>query len=220
MGFPFLLLLWARAGILGPSRTVRQLEAQPLRCGRAGPGGRLAPDGGRLRAAFGDVPGSLLDVASVAAAPDEFVWHRWTDLLASLGDPAAFLTHLRVSRWALDEFPFPGRLFEHVLERLYRRDAFARGELVVGGRRASPDRLTMPMLHVLDPRSRVVAPSSVVPVHQAAPSPDKPLLRYHGEPGVGFQHVGVLVGRRAHAELWPELLAWLGRRRARQGSGG
>ncbi len=137
------------------------------------------------------------------------MWARQADLLTSGTDPEALRSHLRVTRWALDEFPFPGRLFEEVIERLYRQDGFARGRLTVGGQRVGPDRLTMPMLQVLNPHSRVVPPSSVLPVHAAAPSRDKRLLSYSGERGVGLQHVGALVGRRAHQQLWPPILAWV-----------
>jgi polyhydroxyalkanoate synthase subunit PhaC len=168
-----------------------------------------APHSSWLRAILGDVPGSFLDVASVVAAPDTFVWARQADLLASGTDPEALATHLRVTRWALDEFPFPGRLFEDVIERLYRQDAFTRGRLTVGGRRVGPDKLTMPMLQVLNPYSRVVPLTSVLPVHEAAPTRNKPLLSYSGERGVALQHVGPLVGRRAHQELWPRILAWI-----------
>jgi polyhydroxyalkanoate synthase len=189
------------------------LVESPLRFGaRAGalaPLVALTPHGRGLRAAFGDIPGAVLDLASVTAAPEAFVWERWADLAASLGDSEAVRTHLRVVRWTLDEFPFPGRLFEDVLERLYRRDEFARGRLTLEGRRVGPARLGMPMLHVVNPRSRVVPPSSVLPVHERAPASDKPLHWYTGERGVGLQHVGGLVGRRAHARLWPRILAWL-----------
>lgn len=168
-----------------------------------------APHSAWLRTTFGHIPGSFLDVASVLAAPATFLWARQADLLASGTDPEALRSHLRVTRWTLDEFPFPGRLFEEVIERLYRQDGFARGRLTVGGQRVGPDGLTMPMLQVLNPHSRVVPPSSVLPVHAAAPSRDKRLLSYSGERGIGLQHVGALVGRRAHEQLWPLILAWV-----------
>ena len=57
------------------------------------------------------------------------------DLAASLLDPAALAIHLRVARWAYDEFPLPGQLFEDVLEQLYRDDRLLQGTLQVGARR-------------------------------------------------------------------------------------
>jgi hypothetical protein len=43
---------------------------------------------------------------------------------------------------------------------------------------------------------------------ESGTQPDKSLLSYSGELGVGLQHVGSLVGRRAHQQLWPAILAW------------
>jgi hypothetical protein len=35
------------------------------------------------------------------------------------------------------------------------------------------------------------------------------IIEYKGEIGVGLQHLGILVGRQAHARVWPEIIAWL-----------
>jgi polyhydroxyalkanoate synthase subunit PhaC len=170
-----------------------------------------APPAGALRAAFGNVPGTFLNLVSATASPTTFQWSRWLDGLASLGDPQALDTHIRVERWSLDEFPLPGRLFEETVELLYRGDRFMAGTLVVGGRPARPERVEAPLLCVFDPRSRIVPPGSVLPFHEAVTSYNKRLLRYEGDTGVALQHVGVLVGRNAHRTLWPEILRWVER---------
>jgi polyhydroxyalkanoate synthase len=71
--------------------------------------------------------------------------------------------------------------------------------------------LIEPVTTVFAPRSAVIPPASVVPVHEAAASPDKLLLEYRGDVGVALQHVGVLVGRAAHRDLWPRILERLTR---------
>lgn len=160
--------------------------------------------------ARGGVPGAFLDVVSAAAAPREFAAEPRLDLLRSLADPAALRTHLRVLRWASDEFRMPGALFRDVVERLYRDDALARGTLRIAGERVGPATLRAPLTTVFAPRSAVIPPGSVVPFHEAAAAPDKLLLEYGGDVGVALQHVGVLVGRTAHRDLWPPLLDRLG----------
>jgi polyhydroxyalkanoate synthase len=152
------------------------------------------------------VPGSFLDVAAAAAAPVSFQLERYADLVRSLGSGAALKTHMRVERWTLDELALPGRLFEEVVERLYRRDELMAGTLSVAGRRVGPATLVVPMLNVVAPLSRVIPPASILPFHNAAASPRKELIYYAGDTGVALQHVGVLVGRNAHARLWPALL--------------
>jgi polyhydroxyalkanoate synthase len=167
-----------------------------------------SPDLRRVQAIPGLVPGSLLDLATVAAAPREFLLERYLDLLATLGQPVSEV-HLRVLRWTLDEMALPGRLFTEIVEDLYRDDRFMRGQLTIAGRRLGPESVTVPMSTVVDPRSTAIPASSIVPFHHRAASSRKLLLEYHGDRGVALQHVGVLVGQRAHNSLWPQLVSWL-----------
>ncbi len=162
-----------------------------------------------LRQTFDAVPGSFLDLASVTASPLSFVGARWLDRLAAANDPDALATHWRVERWALDEFPLPGRFFEEVVEELYREDRFLTGRLNVNGRAAHPAALAMPLLGVVRPESLIIPPQSVLPLHDIAPSRRQRLLRYHGDRGVSLQHVGVLVGKTAHRLIWPAILRWV-----------
>src|SRR5262245_25496388 len=130
------------------------------------------------RAIPSSVPGSFLGAASFRAAPVTFGWDRFLDLAASLPAPGAMATHLRVERWALDEFPLPGQLLAELATRLARDDAFVRGTLSVGGRLAAPAQVTAPLLCVVDPRCDVVPPAAVLPFLEAAGSTDKTLLHY------------------------------------------
>ncbi|MDP9401418.1 MAG: alpha/beta fold hydrolase [Actinomycetota bacterium] len=195
----------------------------PLRFGGAAgafaPLVAAAPHAGVLRERTATVPGTLLNLASTLAAPVTFVAEREADLVASLTHARALDTHLRVRRWQLDELPLPERLFEDVVERLYRRDELMRGELLVGGERVSPARVRAPLLSVVNPGSRLVPEGSVLPFHEAVSSTEQRVLHYRGERGVALQHVGSLVGEDAHRRLWPELLAWLRDVLARQGGG-
>lgn len=157
------------------------------------------------------LPGSFLSAASANAAPDVFAAGRLMDALLSAGDPARLRTHLLVERWALDEFALPRRLVAELATQIVREDRFLAGTLEVEGRRAAPAGVTAPLLCVLDPRCRLVPPQAVLPFVQAAASADKTVLRYEGDVGVALQHVGPLVGRNAHAALWPRIVAWIAR---------
>jgi polyhydroxyalkanoate synthase len=155
------------------------------------------------------VPGSLLTLGAGAAAPAEFQLDRWIDLLGCLADPDALATYLRVLRWTLDEFREPRQLFADVVEHLYGHDRFATGTLSIGGRTTGPAGLVAPVLTVVNPRSGIVPPAAVLPVHDAFAATDKRVLPYTGDTGVVVQHLGVLVGRNAHRVLWQRILAWL-----------
>jgi polyhydroxyalkanoate synthase len=163
-----------------------------------------------LESVPGHVPGSFLSMMSFASSPASFGQERWDDWVASLPDPEAMRTHLRVERWSLDELPLARRFVADVVERLFREDAFMRGTLEARGARAAPAAVTAPLLVVADERCRIVPPAAVLPFYEAAGG-DKRLLWYPGDTGVAIQHVGMLVGRNALGALWPEILAWVKR---------
>jgi polyhydroxyalkanoate synthase len=154
---------------------------------------------------LGPVPGTLLDLASVAADPEEFVFGRYADAYACLQDQEASAIHVAVIRWSLDEFSPSGRLIQGVLQLLYREDRFARNQLHLLGRFAGCDLLAkIPVAAIVDHTSRVV-PSSSALGGLINPS----IFVYEPEIGVALQHVGPLVGRRAHKTLWPNLIDWM-----------
>jgi polyhydroxyalkanoate synthase len=167
------------------------------------------PDARLIEQTFGQVPGSFLNVVSVACAPSEFHWQRLMDLSVCATNREALAVHMRVERWLHDEFPLPGRLFTEIVELLYRNDRLMQGSLWVAGRQIGPRDLTVPLLCVADPRSTIIPPKSVISFHDAAAASVKKLLLYSGDVGVAVQHVGVLVGASAHAHIWPAIFDWL-----------
>jgi polyhydroxyalkanoate synthase subunit PhaC len=154
------------------------------------------------------VPGSVINILALGAAPEAFQLQRQADLAASMFDAKALAIHARVERWAYDEFPLPGQLFEDTLEQLYREDRFLRGTLRVGERRTGVARLRSPVMAVVNPVGQVVPPRSVLAALEAAPSAACEVLEYAREPGPMLQHLGPLVAPLAHERLWPKILEW------------
>jgi polyhydroxyalkanoate synthase subunit PhaC len=187
------------------------LEA-PVRFGAVGALGRFvaATPQARHVVKTGTIPGSFLDLSAWMAAPVAFSGARWFDSVLSLAaGPEALRLHIAVERWTLDELPMPRRLFEQVVDDLYRGDAFMRGTLEVGGRRARAADVRSPILSVVNSRSDIVPPAAVLPFLNAVATAEKKTLDYLGDVGVALQHVGVLVGPSAHRWLWPEILVWM-----------
>jgi polyhydroxyalkanoate synthase len=145
---------------------------------------------------------------SALASPSTFVWSRLMDATLSLTDPAATAVHARVERWALDEAPLPGRLVQEIVDWLYREDRFCRGTLAVCGREVGPSGLRLPTLMVLNTADEIAPPGSVSRFAQAMPGAAR-VLDYPGETGVGLQHLAILVGRRAYAHVWLEIVSWI-----------
>jgi len=160
-------------------------------------------------AAMEIVPGSLLSQLSVMASPETFLWSRLVDLVLSAGDPEAWMVHARVERWSLDEFPLPGRLVHEILAWLYRDNRLCAGTLRIGERILGPSSLQVPLLAVVNTADAVAPPRSIAPFIAAMSGGYTRLVEYPGEAGVGLQHLAILVGRQAHATVWPDIISWL-----------
>jgi polyhydroxyalkanoate synthase len=117
--------------------------------------------------------------------------------------------HARVEHWALDEVPLPARLVHQILQWLYREDRFCRGALRIGNRDIGPSSLRLPILAVANTADQVAPPPSVTHFTDAIADRDVRIIAYPGEFGVGLQHVALLVGRQAYAQVWPEVISWL-----------
>jgi polyhydroxyalkanoate synthase len=160
----------------------------------------------------GVVPGSFLSVVSALASPQTFIWSRLRDAALSLADPAALGIHARVERWVLDEAPLPGKLVYEIFQWLYRENRLCLGKLAVAGKAIGPRHLDVPTLAVANTADDVAPVASIKPFLDAMPTREVRLIEYPGETGVALQHLGVLIGRHAHARVWPEIVQWFASR--------
>jgi polyhydroxyalkanoate synthase subunit PhaC len=157
-------------------------------------------------------PGSLLSHMSALASPGTFVWSRLMDAAHSIADRHALEILGRVERWALDEVPLPGKLVRQIVDWLYREDRFFRGTLQVGETVVGPSTLSAPTLAVVNAADDVAPLVSVKRFTDAMPAGNARIIACPGEAGVALQHLAILIGRRAHAEVWPQIVSWLGAR--------
>ena len=154
-------------------------------------------------------PGSVLSQASAAASPVTFVWSRYIDAISCATDSIAMDVHGRIERWALDEVALPGELVSEIVEWLYREDRFYNGMLGLGERTIGLHDIETPTLAVVNTADLVAPLNSVRPLGEILGPEKFRIIRYGGERGVCLQHLGVLVGREAHAHVWPQIIDWI-----------
>jgi polyhydroxyalkanoate synthase len=154
-------------------------------------------------------PGSLLSCMAALAAPGTFLWSRLLDAALSATDDRALEIHALVERWTLNEVALPGKLVHQIMQWLFRENRFCLGRLEVCGSVVGPSTLSVPTLAVVNTADEIAPLASIEPCIDAMPGKDARIVESKGEAGVGLQHLGVLVGREAHARLWPEIVVWL-----------
>jgi polyhydroxyalkanoate synthase len=154
-------------------------------------------------------PGSLLSLIACLAAPDTFIGSRLMDAALSATDSRALEINTRVERWSLDEASLPGKLVKQILEWLYRENRFCRGILEVNKTFVGPATLSTATLVVVNVSDDVAPLASIQPCIDAMPVSDVRVVQYPGDTGVGLQHLGVLIGRKAHSQVWPKIISWI-----------
>jgi len=170
---------------------------------------RASPPAASITSLLGNVPGSFLNAVCLLASPRAFDLDRRLDWLSCLPDARDRETHLRVSRWMLDEMTMCSSLFEDLVELLYRKNLFMERKLTVNGHRADPCALDIPILVIFQPDCVVAPPQAVLPLLKTAGGKDKEVICYRGDTGVALQHLGMLVGKNAHCHVWPEIIEWI-----------
>ena len=163
-----------------------------------------ACDGERLVDIFGDIPGPLMAALTGAASPMGWCGNEFFTLLGGLDSAAGAV---RIARFEqARRFPpaFPGESFRGLYRAFYRDNSFAadRGA-VIDGRRYDLSCFTTPLRNVFASDDRIVPPGASVPLAQwvgAAPDSNRECRSGHFD---------LLASHRAHAELLPDIAAWM-----------
>lgn len=150
----------------------------------------------------GNVPTNVLQQYFRLLKPTQEL-AQYANLLDNLWDDALVESHQRMTGWAKDHVPFPGRAAEQTLGMLIGENAFMTDRLRLGNRHVSLADVRTPYLNVVADRDHIVPPSASEPALRLVGSPDKQELR------LSAGHIGQVVGRTAHKVSIPAISEFL-----------
>ena len=163
-----------------------------------------ACDADRLVDAFGDIPGALTAALLAATSPMDWCGGAFFALLAGMDSPAGLARIARFEQARRTPPAFPGETFRALHRAFYRDNAFvAGGAAVLDGVRFDLASLAVPVLSVSARADRIVPPDASAPLATLAGAPGGASRELSGG------HYDLLVSHRAHAELLPDVAAWL-----------
>ena len=105
--------------------------------------------------------------------------------------------------WFGSDVPFAGRLFSEVMGVAYGGAEFATSELLVGDRRVDLGEIRCPVLNICAERDRLVPPEESTSFIRHVGSSDATNVVF------ACGHLGLMVSRNAHENLWPFVGRWL-----------
>jgi polyhydroxyalkanoate synthase subunit PhaC len=160
----------------------------------------------KILAAFGNMPGEMIDYGAKALKPVENYISNYLKLWDNLDNPQVVEAWHSMNTWVTDNIPLAGGAFRQLIVDLYRNDRLMKGELMIGGQRVDLSKLRANLLTVIAKGDHITPPCQSEPLLSKVSSKDKEA--YHIPGG----HIGIMAGSGAHKHTWPHIDAWLGKR--------
>ncbi|HZA06418.1 MAG TPA: alpha/beta fold hydrolase, partial [Nitrososphaeraceae archaeon] len=164
--------------------------------------------------AFGNMPGMLLNAAFNLRRPIEYS-HKYFHFFEQPRDLESIAEFLATETWLYDSPPIIGEIYREFVEYCYKQNLLIKNKMriedtsddnesSVNGKIVNLKNITMPFLNVIAQKDDLVAPSSSKALNDAlTDSRDKSLIEFNSG------HVGLMIGKSAHKELWPKAGEWI-----------
>lgn len=153
-------------------------------------------------AAWGELPVDVIQAIFAGLdplqVPQKFM--RFAGMAEGSAGAEAFVA---LEDWLNDGVALAAPVAAECLVGWYGRNDPARGMWLLAGEPVRPERLSLPSLHLIPDRDRIVPPDSARALATAMPGAD--IM----EPPLG--HIGMVVSGRADRAVWRPLAEWLGR---------
>jgi polyhydroxyalkanoate synthase len=160
----------------------------------------------KVLAAFGNMPGEMIDYGAKALKPVENYITNYCKLWDNLDDPRVVEAWHAMNTWVTDIFPMAGGAYRQLIVDLYRNDRLMKGELEIRDELVDLKRLKANLLTVIAEGDHLTPPCQSEAIVSRIGSKDTEVFHVAGG------HIGIMAGSRAHEQTWPHIESWLAAR--------
>jgi len=160
----------------------------------------------KVLAAFGNMPGEMIDYGAKALKPVENYVGNYLKLWDNIENPQVVESWQAMNTWVTDNVPLAGGAFRQLVVDLYRNDRLMRGEWIIRGERVDLSQIRANLLTVIAEGDHITPPCQSAGIMSKVSSKDKELFRTPGG------HIGIMAGSGADKRTWPHIEGWLGLR--------
>jgi polyhydroxyalkanoate synthase len=160
----------------------------------------------RIVAAFGNVPGEMIDYGAKALKPVENFVRNYINLWDNIDNPKVVEAWHAMNTWVRDIIPMAGGAYRQLINEFYKENRLMQGTLVIRGERVDLGRLRAPVLNVIAEADHITPPCQSEGVMERIRSTDKEVFRVKGG------HIGIMAGSGAEKTTWPHIEQWLAAR--------
>lgn len=163
---------------------------------------------------FGNLPGILLNAAFVLRNPIEYS-HKYFHFFEQPRSSESVTQFFATETWLNDSPPIIGEIYREFVEHCYKENLLIKNKMRIREGHANNNfdtvvnlkNIDMPFLNIVAKRDDLVAPSSSKALNDAlTESHDRSIIELNSG------HVGLMIGKDAHKQLWPKVGKWLNER--------
>lgn len=160
----------------------------------------------KILAAFGNMPGEMIDYGAKALKPIDNYITNYCKLWDNLDNPRAVEAWHAMNTWVTDNIPMAGAAYRQLIVELYRNNALIQNQLQVRGELVDLSKIQANLLTVIASGDHITPPCQSEAITGKVSSKDKET--YHIPGG----HIGIMAGSSAHRTTWPHIEQWLSAR--------
>jgi len=160
----------------------------------------------RVLAAFGNMPGEMIDYGAKALKPIENDISNYLKLWDNLDNARAVESWHAINTWVTDICPMAGGAYRQLIVDLYRHNRLMKGELKIRGELVNLKRLRPNLLTVIAEGDHITPPCQSEAILSKISSSDTEIFRVAGG------HIGIMAGSGAQKLTWPHIDQWLAAR--------
>jgi polyhydroxyalkanoate synthase len=163
-------------------------------------------DADKLVAAFGNVPGEIIDYGAKALKPVENFIGSYLNLWDNINNPKVVESWHAMNTWVRDIIPMTGAAYRQLINEFYKENRLMAGTLILRGEPVDLGRLKANVLNVIAEADHITPPCQSEGLMGRISSQDKELFRVRGG------HIGIMAGSGAEKTTWPHIESWLAAR--------
>lgn len=160
----------------------------------------------KILAAFGNMPGEMIDSGARALKPVDNYITNYCKLWDNLDNPRVVEAWHAMNTWVTDNIPMAGAAYRQLIVELYRENALIQNRLRIKNELVDLSRIRANLLTVIAEGDHITPPCQSEAIIGKVSSKDKETYRIPGG------HIGIMAGSSAPRITWPHIEHWLSTR--------
>jgi polyhydroxyalkanoate synthase len=160
----------------------------------------------KILAAYGNMPGELIDYGAKALKPVENYIGTYLNLWDNIDNPRVVESWHAMNTWVNDLIPMAGAAYQQLITQFYRENRLMNGTLTIRGEQVDLGNVRANLLNMIALADHITPTCQSDSAMPKFGSTDKQLIKVQGG------HIGMMAGSGALKRTWPQIDNWLAAR--------